>query len=241
MHQSSCVMKKPRAPTTARPYALSVEYKAALVFLLLARFSATPLHFPSSPSRPAPIPPRSAPVPPLLYAMHRPSSRQLPQRWVLFSAPPVTIRERPAVDPSRPQASAPTGPKPMPSAFRREHLNAASCFRQTSGPNVAATSFASPVRTSSAHHPCRRPPDDIPHRRPYSTDAHRRGVARPMSLLSPFPLKSVRYPLLHALDAAAPPSCAAPRRESGRPPSPLPWRHGRVLPVYARGLPTQAK
>jgi hypothetical protein len=141
----------------------------------------------------------------------------------------------------RPQASAPTGPKPMSSAFRREHLNAASCFRQTSGPNVAATSFASPVRTSSAHHPCRRPPDDIPHRRPYSTDAHRRGAACPVSLLSPFPLKSVRYPLLHALDAAAPPSYAAPRREFGRPPSPLPWRHGRVLPVYARGQPTQAK
>jgi hypothetical protein len=41
--------------------------------------------------------------------------------------------------------------KPTPSPFLREHLNAASRFRPPSGPDVAATSFASSARTSSAH------------------------------------------------------------------------------------------
>jgi hypothetical protein len=131
-------------------YPLSAECKALLAFLLLARFSATPLHFPSTPSRPASFPPHSAPVPPLLYAPRHSSSHRLPWRHVLFSAPPVAIRERPAVDPSRPQASTPT-----PSAFHREHLNAASRFRPPSGPDIAATSFVLSTRTSSAHHPRR--------------------------------------------------------------------------------------
>jgi hypothetical protein len=42
---------------SCHPYPLSAEYKATLAFLLLVRFSATPLHFPSSPSCPTPINP----------------------------------------------------------------------------------------------------------------------------------------------------------------------------------------
>jgi hypothetical protein len=76
--------------------------------------------------RPTSIPPRSAPMSLLLCALRRPSSHRLPRRRVLFSAMPVTIRERPAVNPSRPQASTPTGLKPTSSAFHCEHLNAAS-------------------------------------------------------------------------------------------------------------------
>jgi hypothetical protein len=42
-------------------------------------------------------------------------------------------------------------------------------------------------------------------------------------------------PLLHALDAAAPPSRATPRRGFDRPLPPLPWRHGRAPPVFTVG------
>jgi hypothetical protein len=67
-----------------RPYPLGVECKVAPAFLLLMRFSATPLHFPSSPSRPSPINPfvaaaallRCAPAadePPQALLHHRPS------------------------------------------------------------------------------------------------------------------------------------------------------------------------
>jgi hypothetical protein len=154
----------------------------------------------------------------LLFNLHQscptvpchPSSHRLPQRRFLFSAPLVAIRERPAVDLSHPQASALTGPKPTPSTFCREHFNPTSRFRSPSGPDVAATSFTSSACTMSTHHPRRRPPRGTPHWCPDFTDAHHIGPP----------------PLLHALDAAAPPSHAAPRRESGRPPPPLPWRHG---------------
>jgi hypothetical protein len=147
-----------------------------------------------APFCPASIPPHSALVPPLLSIPHRSSSHQLPQHRVLFFASSVAIREPPAVDPSRPQASVPTGLKPTSSAFHREHLNAASHFWPPSRPDVAATSFASSVRTSTAHHPRRWPPGNTPHRRPYSTDMHHHGAAHLVSLLSPFPLKSVHRP-----------------------------------------------
>jgi hypothetical protein len=147
-----------------------------------------------APFHPASIPPRSASVLPLFCTPRHPSSRRLHRCRVLFSAPSITVRERPVVDSSHPQVSTLTGPKPTPSAFCCEHLNAASRFRPPSKPDVAATSFASSMCTLSTHHPRRRPPGSTPHQCPYSTDVHHRGAARPMSLMSPFPLKSVYRP-----------------------------------------------
>jgi hypothetical protein len=56
--------------------------------------------------------------------------------------------------------------KPTLSTFHREHLNAANRFQPPSRTDVATTSFASSVCTSSAQHPRRRPPGGNPHQRP---------------------------------------------------------------------------
>jgi hypothetical protein len=56
--------------------------------------------------------------------------------------------------------------KPTSSTFLREHLNVVSRFRPPSGPDVAAMSFASSARTSSAHQTRRQPSGGTPHQRP---------------------------------------------------------------------------
>jgi hypothetical protein len=92
--------------------------------------------------------------PPLLpchrSSTHRPSSCRLPRCCILFSAPPVAVRERPAVDPSCPQAFAPTDLKPTPSAFRHEHVNPPATFSRPLG-------LTSPPRASPRPRAPRRP------------------------------------------------------------------------------------
>jgi hypothetical protein len=83
-----------------------------------------------------------------------------------------------AVASSRPWASnARATEKPTPSPFLREHLNAVSRFRPPSGPDVAAMSFASSARTSSAHKSTSTATGRHPSSAPYSTDARHRGGA----------------------------------------------------------------
>jgi hypothetical protein len=80
------------------PYPLSAECKAALAFLLLARFSATPHHFPSSPSCPAPISPRvadpAADEPPQAPLSHRPSVPRVIIDWSVTVSQAVPSRSR---------------------------------------------------------------------------------------------------------------------------------------------------
>jgi hypothetical protein len=86
------------------PYPLSAECKAALAFLLV-RFSATPLHFPSSPSCPAPINPRIAAAallrcapaanePPQVPLSHRPSVPRVIVDWSFTVSQVVPTRSR---------------------------------------------------------------------------------------------------------------------------------------------------
>jgi hypothetical protein len=116
----------PRAPTAAA--------------LILSALSAKP-HLPSSSRDSAPQ--RSTSLSCCRSSTHRAARQVVDYLGVASSSP------------HHRSPSASDRPKLTPSAFRREHRNAASCFRPPSGPDVAATSFASSARTSSAHHPHR--------------------------------------------------------------------------------------
>jgi hypothetical protein len=107
-------------------------------------------------------------------------------------------------------------------------------LRPRPNPSIPSPSFPSPPRCSSTREQGISPACMGWHRWASPLSCRRRGAARPVCLLSRFPSnRSAATPSCPRRRCPTVPRCPSPGTD--RPPSPLPWRHGREPPVFTMG------